>query len=178
MRLAPGARLITRHLELEVLHMPGHTPGLVCLHDRAHRLLFSNDHLLERISPNPLMELGPDGGDGHFRPLLAYLDSIRRTRALELDAVLPGHGPPFGGHRQVIDTLLGFYRRRQERFLSFLGDGPLTPHELSLRLFRQVRAGDTFLILSEVMANLEVLEAAGAVVREEADGLRRYRRAA
>jgi glyoxylase-like metal-dependent hydrolase (beta-lactamase superfamily II) len=175
--LEPGARLRTRHLDLEVLHMPGHTPGLVCLHDRGRGVLFSNDHLLERISPNPLIELGPDGGDGHFHPLLAYLDSVRRTRALEVDTVLPGHGPPFGRHREVIDTLLAFYRRRQERFLSMLRDGALTPWGLAQRLFRQVRPGDTFLVLSEVMANLEVLEAEGAVVREEQDGARRYRRA-
>ncbi len=174
--LSPGARLRTRHLELEVLHMPGHTPGLVCLLDRARGILFSNDHLLERISPNPLMELGPDGEDGFFRPLLAYLESTARTRALELNAVLPGHGPPFGGHRAVIDTLVGFYARRQERLLALLGDAPRAPFELAGLLFRSARPGDTFLVLSEVMANLEVLEARGAIAREERDGVRRYAR--
>jgi glyoxylase-like metal-dependent hydrolase (beta-lactamase superfamily II) len=174
--LEPGARLRTRHLELEVLHCPGHTPGLVCLHDAAHRLLFSTDHLLEHVSPNPLMELGPEGRDGHFFPLRAYLESARRVRGLELDLVLPGHGPPFTGHRRVIDALLGFYGRRQERFLLLLGDAALTPHALATRLFRQVRPRDAFLIFSEVMANLEVLEAQGAVAREERDGVRTYRR--
>ena len=58
------------------LHMPGHTPGLVCLYERARRLVFSDDHLLERISPNPLIDLGPDGRDGFFRPLVAYLASV------------------------------------------------------------------------------------------------------
>lgn len=175
--LAPGDRFRTRHLDLEVLHMPGHTPGLVCLYDRSHGLLFSDDHLLERISPNPLIELGPDGADGFFHPLRAYLESVRRTRALEVDLVLPGHGPPFGGHRAIIDTLLQFYERRQERFLAVLDGGPLSPYDLALHQFRRIRPGDAFLILSEVMANLEVLEAAGAIVREEADGVRRYRRA-
>jgi glyoxylase-like metal-dependent hydrolase (beta-lactamase superfamily II) len=176
--LEEGAHLRTRHLELELLHMPGHTPGLVCPYDRARRILFSGDHLLERVSPNPLIELGPDGEDGFFLPLRAYLESARRTRALEVDVVLPGHGPPFGDHRAVIDTLIGFYRRRQERLLEVLGAGPQTPFELATHLFRQVRPGDAFLVLSEVMANLEVLEAEGAVAREEAGGLRRYRRAA
>lgn len=176
--LDAGARLRTRHLDLEILHMPGHTPGLVCPYDRARRILFSGDHLLERVSPNPLIELGPDGADGFFLPLQAYLASALRTRALEVDVVLPGHGPPFAGHRAVIDGLLGFYQRRQERFLEVLGEGPQTPFELATRLFRRVRPGDAFLILSEVMANLEVLEAEGEVAREEDGGPRRYRRAA
>ncbi len=171
-----GARLRTRHLELEVLSMPGHTPGLVCLLDRRHRLLFSSDHLLERISPNPLIELGPDGSDGFFRPLVAYLESLARTRELEVDLILPGHGPPFGGHRQVIDSLRGFYARRQERFLAALEPGPRSPYEIASSLFKQLRPGDSFLVISEVVANLEVLEERGAVAREERDGVRRYRR--
>ena len=150
--------------------MPGHTPGLLCLHDRSHRILFSDDHLLERVSPNPLIELGPDGSDGFFRPLVAYLDSLARTRALEVDLVLPGHGPPFGRHREVIDTLRAFYARRQERFLEALQAGPLTPFEIASALFKQLRPGDAFLVLSEVIANLEVLEERGKVGRLEENG--------
>jgi len=171
-----GACLQTRHLELEVLHMPGHTPGLLCLLDRRSRILVSNDHLLERVSPNPLIELGPDGSDGFFRPLVAYMDSLTRTRELEVDLVLPGHGPPFGRHREVIDTLRAFYARRQERLLEMLDAGPRSPWELADALFRQLRPGDAFLVVSEVVANLEVLEARGAAVREERAGIRRYRR--
>lgn len=175
--LEEGARLRTRHLDLEVLNMPGHTPGMLCLLDRRHRLLFSSDHLLERVSPNPLIELGPDGSDGFFRPLVAYLDSLSRTRELEVDRILPGHGPPFGRHRDVIDSLRTFYVRRQERFLAVLEAGPRSPFEIAGAIFKQLRPGDSFLVVSEVIANLEVLEARGAVAREERDGIRRYRRA-
>jgi len=174
--LGEGARIRTRHLDLEVLHMPGHTPGLLCLLDRENRILFSNDHLLERVSPNPLLELGPDGADGYFCPLIAYLQSLSRTRELEVDLVLPGHGPPFGRHREVIDSLRVFYQRRQDRLLSVLHSGSLSPFEIALAIFKELRPGEAFLVLSEVVANLEVLEARGAVAREEADGIRRYRR--
>ncbi|HVO17889.1 MAG TPA: MBL fold metallo-hydrolase [Anaeromyxobacter sp.] len=170
----PGERLRTRHLDLEVLHMPGHTPGLLCLYDRAHRLLFSSDHLLERVSPNPLIELGPDGRDGYFRPLVEYLQSMERTRALEVELVLPGHGPPFTGHRAVADSLHSFYARRQERLLGQLRRGPRTPWELVRALFREPRPGDVFLAISEVAANLELMEERGVVAREERDGVRRY----
>jgi len=175
--LGEGARLRTRALELEVLHMPGHTPGLLCLYDRAHRLLFSGDHLLERTSPNPLIELGPDGEDGWFRPLVDYAESLARTRALEVDLVLPGHGPPFSGHRAVIDGLLRFYARRQGRLLEVLAEGPRTAFELARALFPVSRPGELFLVMSETMGNLEVLERSGAVGRTEEDGVYRYRRA-
>jgi glyoxylase-like metal-dependent hydrolase (beta-lactamase superfamily II) len=173
--IAPGTIIETRHLRLEVLHMPGHTPGLLCLYDRERRVFLAGDHLLEKVSPNPLIELGPDGRDGHFRPLLAYVESVGRMRALAIDLVLPGHGPPFGGHRAVIDALLGFYAKRQARIREVLADGPRTAYEVSRTLFPSQRPGDAFLTISETVANLEVLEARGEVVAEEADGVRRHR---
>jgi glyoxylase-like metal-dependent hydrolase (beta-lactamase superfamily II) len=159
--LAEGATLRGRHVELRVIHAPGHTPGLVVLHDAEHRLLLSGDHLLEHISPNPLLDLGPDDRPGWFRPLVAYERSIRDVRALELEAVLPGHGPPFGDHRRVIDSLLAFQRRRQERLRALLAAGPRTPWELARELFPKSGIGDLFLVVSETVANLEALEERG-----------------
>jgi glyoxylase-like metal-dependent hydrolase (beta-lactamase superfamily II) len=173
--LEEGAVVETRHLTLRALHMPGHTPGLVCLHAPEQRLLLSADHLLEKISPNPLIELGPNGEEGWFRPLVAYLASLARTRALELDLVLPGHGAPFAGHRAVIDALVAFYVRRQARIRELLDRGPLTAYEISRALFPSSRPGDAFLTVSETIANLEAMEADGTARRELVDGVWRFR---
>ena len=172
--IGEGDVIETRHLRLEVLHMPGHTPGLLCLYDRARRIFVSDDHLLERVSPNPLIELGPDGEAGGFRPLLAYLGSVARMRALEIDLVLPGHGPGFADHRAVIDRLAGFYERRQARIVELLAAAPLTPWELSRALFPSARPGDAFLTVSETIANLEVLEEQRRAARAERDGVIRF----
>ncbi len=172
--IGEGERIRARHLDLEVLHMPGHTPGLVCLYDRARRIFFSDDHLLQKISPNPLIELGPNGEEGYFRPLLAYLDSVRRMHALEIDLVLPGHGPPFPGHRAVIDRLVEFYGKRQGKLRELLALEPRTAWELSRALFPWAKPADAFLTMSETAANLELLEARGEVVHADAGGVRRF----
>jgi glyoxylase-like metal-dependent hydrolase (beta-lactamase superfamily II) len=173
--IGEGDVLRTRHLELRVLHMPGHTPGLLCLHDAAHRLFFSDDHLLEKISPNPLIELGPAGEEGFFKPLVAYLASVARMRALDLDLVLPGHGPAFSGHREVIDRLVAFYGKRQARIREVLAGGPATCAEVARALFPSARPGDAFLVLSETIANLEAMEERGEVARELVDGVYRFK---
>ncbi len=173
--IGEGALVEGRHLTFTVRHFPGHTPGLLALHAPSHGLLLSADHLLERVSPNPLMELGPDGRDGHFRPLVTYLASLERTRALDLALVLPGHGAPFGGHRGIIDGLLAYQAKRQARLAAALTAGPQTAWALCLGLFPAARPAETYLTMSETMGNLEVLEAEGRVVREEEGGLRRYR---
>jgi glyoxylase-like metal-dependent hydrolase (beta-lactamase superfamily II) len=173
--LEPGEVLRAKHAALEVHHMPGHTPGLLCLYDRRLRLFFSSDHLLEKVSPNPIIELGPGGEEGVFRPLVAYLESVGRLAAMDVDLVLPGHGPPFGQHRRVIERLLEFYRRRQGRVREVLAQGALTGYDVTMALFPQARPGDLFLAVSETVANLEVLEAQGEVSRETAGGTHRFR---
>jgi glyoxylase-like metal-dependent hydrolase (beta-lactamase superfamily II) len=165
-----GDVLRLRHVTLEILHMPGHTPGLVCAYDRERRIFLSDDHLLEKVSPNPLIEISPDREAPRFRPLVAYLESAARLRALDVDLVLPGHGPPFAEHRRVIDSLVSFYGKRQARILALLEERPRTIWELTTALFPATRPLDSFLTVSEVVANVEVLEARGAVVRALDDG--------
>ena len=162
------------HATFEPMHMPGHTPGLVCLYDREHRIFVSDDHLLEHVSPNPLIELGPNGEEG-WHPLVAYLESVARLRDLEVDLVLPGHAVPFSGHRKVIDGLLGFYRKRQERIRARLATGAATAWELTRALFPAAPLRASFLTVSEAVANLEVLEARGEVGRDVDGGVYRFR---
>jgi glyoxylase-like metal-dependent hydrolase (beta-lactamase superfamily II) len=168
-----GEPLRMKHATFHPVHMPGHTPGLLCLYDREHRLVLSDDHLLERVSPNPLIELGPDGEEG-WRPLVAYVESIGRLREMEVDLVLPGHAAPFGDHRGVIDRLLGFYAKRQQRIRDELAAAPLTGWELTVRLFPRSPASAMFLTVSEALANLEVLEDRGQVARELEGGVYRF----
>jgi glyoxylase-like metal-dependent hydrolase (beta-lactamase superfamily II) len=79
--LAPGTALKFKHFAAEVLHLPGHTPGLVSLWAPEKKIFFSDDHLLERVSPNPLIDL-----EGHPEPthraLVEYLRSAQRVRDL------------------------------------------------------------------------------------------------
>jgi glyoxylase-like metal-dependent hydrolase (beta-lactamase superfamily II) len=172
-----GAVIEGRALRFEVIEMPGHTPGLVCLWAPRHGVLIPADHLLEKISPNPIIELDAEGRQVH-RPLSVYLESLARTRALDVALVMPGHGPGFGGHRALIDGLLGFYEKRQEKLHGLLAERPRTGWELCQAIFPRASATEAFLTLSETVANLEVLEDRGAVVRVEEGGAWKFQRAA
>jgi glyoxylase-like metal-dependent hydrolase (beta-lactamase superfamily II) len=172
--LAAGERLRFRHFEAEVLHLPGHTPGLVCLWDAEHGVLFADDHVLARTSPNPFLEVREDGRTG--RALVNYFASIRRVMALEVDWVLPGHGEPFQGVRPLLERLFGFYARRQEKLLSALEAGADTAFAMTQVLFGPHEGPRLYLTLSEVVGNLEVMEDEGRVQTSEVDGLVRWAR--
>jgi glyoxylase-like metal-dependent hydrolase (beta-lactamase superfamily II) len=167
--LAEGDRLRFARFSADVLHLPGHTPGLVCLWAAAERVLFSDDHLLERVSPNPLLDLEGKAEPEH-KALCAYLRSTARVRDLPVSLVAPGHGDVFTGHAEVIDRLLHFYGKRQSLLLDLLREGDATPADLAPRLFPRAKPSQLYLVLSEVMGNLEVLEERGKIHRQEREG--------
>ena len=70
--------------DIEAVHTPGHSPGCVCLLDRAARMLFTGDTLCEW---GVLLDLA-----GSCAPE-TYLASVRRIKELStaFDTILPGH---------------------------------------------------------------------------------------
>lgn len=168
--LEHGQRLRFARFEGEILHFPGHTPGLVCLHVPERRILFTDDHLLARVSPNPLLELGEGGEEGAHKALVAYLASARRLHDMDLDWLMPGHGEPFRGHRRTLESLFGFYERRQRRIVEALRAEPKTAYALVADVFGEAGVLQMFLMLSEIVGNLEVLEEQGRVARELVSG--------
>lgn len=100
---------LTRHLEdgdwidlgsctLEVLHLPGHTPGSIALYDAERGELYSGDIVYD----DELLDSLPESD------IPAYRASLRRLRALPVTLVRPGHGPCFDGERlrEIIDRYL------------------------------------------------------------------------
>jgi glyoxylase-like metal-dependent hydrolase (beta-lactamase superfamily II) len=164
--LADGQVFHFAHFDGAILHAPGHTPGLVCLHVPVHRLLLADDHLLPTVSPNPFLDLSHGTGEGKFKALVRYAESAARVHALDLDAVVPGHGETFRGHRSLLDSLFVFHAARQDRLLARVRTAPATAHGLLAALFPRRETSWLMLTLSEVVAHLEVLEADGRIRRE------------
>ena len=175
--LAAGQRFRFKHFEAELLHLPGHTPGLVCLWDAEHRVFFADDHVLARTSPNPFLELVGEGPVSTGRALVHYFASIRRVMALDVDWVLPGHGEPFQDVRPLLERLFGFYAKRQQKLLAAMATGADTPFALAQALFGPHDGPRLYLTLSEVYGNLEVMEDDGRVRASEVGGLQRWAQA-
>ena len=167
--LRDGERLELRDRSLEVLHRPGHSPSDTLFWDAERRILIAGDHLIAQISSNPLLSRPLD--DSHERPkmLVAYLDSLARTRELPVQTVLPGHGEPVTEHAALIDQRFALHRRRAEKLRRLIAERPRTAYELAQELWGNVAVTQAFLTLSEVIGHLDLLIDAG-VVREVADG--------
>lgn len=69
---------------LECVLTPGHTPGHLCLYDRARKLMFTGDTVLFDITPNISYLVGSD-------TLTDYLHSLEKLEGYEVELALPAH---------------------------------------------------------------------------------------
>ena len=162
-----------------MLHRPGHSPSDTLFWDEQRALLIGGDHLIGHISSNPLIAraLGgrsgePDAGRPHA--LLNYIRSLRETRELPVEVVLPGHGDPVTGHAALIDERLAMHERRASRIRGLVEETPLTAYEIAQRLWGKVALTQAFLTLSEVLGHADLLLERGTIREVESGGVIRF----
>lgn len=172
--LTAGQELAVGDRRLEVIPAPGHTPGQVLLREPGEGWLFSADHLYPAPSWNVWLEAWAPGA-----PLRQYLQELERTALLRCRLVLPGHGLPFAGDRlpTACAAQARLHRKRADRLLALLGEEELTAHALAGREAPAAAADPAGVgrCMAEILAMLTYLEAMGAVVWREHDGLVRWR---
>ena len=169
--VSDGDEMRFRDRTLHVHHRPGHSPSDTLFHYRDRKLLIAGDHLLPHISSNPLMTRSLDGSRERPQSLVIYLESMRATREMELDLVLPGHGDPVTDHRALIDERFSMHERRAAKLERLIAERPRSAHELAQALWGNIAVTQAYLTLSEVLGHVDVLLNAGSVREVERDGV-------
>jgi glyoxylase-like metal-dependent hydrolase (beta-lactamase superfamily II) len=157
---------------LRVVWTPGHTPGHCCLLLEPDGILFVGDHLLPKITPH--VGLYPNGPEN---PLGDFLASHERIQKLDARLVCPAHGGVYEDHVRRARQLVDFHRVRKLTMLDVCRRGPHTAYEIALEAFA-ISPENRFQVMaatSETLAHLELLRREGRVLRDERNGLVRYR---
>ena len=161
---------------IQVFHVPGHAPGLVCL--RVDDILLTADHVLSRITPHQ----APESITAHMG-LAHYFESLRKIELLE------GIRIGLGGHEAPIENVSARCREIQsshdERLDQVLAacDEPRTMGEISRAIFGSLHGYNVLLGLEEAAAHVEHLHQLGALVAanieelEQGHSVARYLRA-
>lgn len=180
--VADGDELVAGGRTWHVRERPGHSPTDTVL--VSDGLLLAGDHLLERISSNPIAHVpigAPDptalaASSERPRTLLTYAASLRATAADDRgELILPGHGDPFTGAAALIERRLELHERRAAKILEALTH-PRSAADIGRDLWRHVPVTQAYLVLSEVLGHLDLLEARAQVRTDEHDGVVLYAR--
>jgi glyoxylase-like metal-dependent hydrolase (beta-lactamase superfamily II) len=172
--LDDGGTLELGDRHLEVLHRPGHSPSDTVFWDAERQILIAADHLLPKISSNPLITRPLDGSSKRTQALATYIESLKKTREMPAEIVLPGHGEPITDHAELIDSRFASHERRKEKLYRLVAERPRSGYELAQALWGNVAVTQAFLTLSEVIGHTDLLVNEGRVREADDDGVIRY----
>jgi glyoxylase-like metal-dependent hydrolase (beta-lactamase superfamily II) len=178
-RLADGEGLEFAGRTLQALHRPGHSPSDTVFWDAERQQLIGGDHLIGHISSNPLIArpLGGKSGEpggGRPRALMTYMRSLRETRAMPIETVLPGHGDPVTDHVKLIDERFALHERRAAKIAGLIADKPMSAYEIAQSLWGNVAVTQAYLTLSEVLGHVDLLLDRDEIRETEVGGVIRY----
>jgi glyoxylase-like metal-dependent hydrolase (beta-lactamase superfamily II) len=163
-------------IELVAIHTPGHTAGHLCYLDKEDCLLFSGDHLMRTITPNP--ELYWPARNGRLTGLGQFIESLELLKPYDIARAFPGHGQPIKQVARRIRFTLLHHEKRLESTREAVDEGRSTVWEVAQKLFPQVPEQppgvDYFLALKEALGHLVILEEQGRVRREDEGELLRF----
>lgn len=179
-RLRGGEELDLGGRSVRVLHVPGHSPGHVAVHDAANRALIIGDATL---GTTVMTADGRPAFPPTYRDVEPYVQSLHAFRALDADLLLTAHYPVYEGdgvarfldeseaYTEHVDAVLS-------RLLAASGT-PLTTLELVRTAGAELGpwpAGALDYAVFPATGNLERLEQRGLVGSQtDAAGRRRWR---
>ena len=149
---------------LTVIHTPGHSLGTCCLYESHQKVLFSGDHIIKHITPNPFVEINRKHiPDAQYQSLKSYLKSLDKLSGLEVKFVFPGHGEHIEDLLGIVSSYRVHHRDRADIVWNALKKQSRFIYDLIDDVFPFVPENDVFLAVSEIFVHLEMLVSDGRV---------------
>ena len=165
-----GERLEIGGRRLELVWTPGHTQGHLCVRELDQDILFTGDHMLERITPH----VGTwSAGEGNA--LHRYEESLELVARLNPKLALGAHQAVIEQPAERVQEIRAHHQKRRETALSAIQDEWKPALEVMAAMFGELEdAMQTLLAVSETHVHLEALVLEERARREDGGEPPRY----
>jgi glyoxylase-like metal-dependent hydrolase (beta-lactamase superfamily II) len=143
-----------------VMHTPGHTPGHVILVGEDHAI--TGDLILMEETSNVAYVPLPG-----YHPLRSYLESLVKVTQLDVETLVPSHGPLIRDPVSRVREIFNHHRERLRQAASALEKGRLSLREVAEEIkwskgsFSSLTPLDKWLALLETLSHLDFLTETG-----------------
>ncbi len=169
-----GEELSLGEETLKVIPTPGHTPHCVSFCLSRRKILFSGDFIMAHMDPKPTIR---GGEDGSFFPFRAYIQSIEKVQAHDIELILPSHGKEIRDAGKRISAIKESIHAGRESVLKSIREEQKSPFQIFSELNSGHETGQIYFGVAEVIAHLELFRLEGKVLKTETKGLDYYRQA-
>jgi glyoxylase-like metal-dependent hydrolase (beta-lactamase superfamily II) len=164
--------------KFKVLDLPGHTKGLCGLYEENHKMLFSGDHILNKITPNIIFWNFEEDS------LQIYKNSLEKVRNMDVKYIYSAHRDIVENHVKRIDEILIHHEKRLKEIFDFIADEKKTAYEIANSITWDFGDGDfgkfgvqqVWFAVSEMLSHLEHLRHKGILEKVEFDNETRYKK--
>ncbi len=159
----------------QVFEVPGHAQSHLAFYREKDGAMVGGDHVLAKISSNPLLEPPLNYGEERPKPLLQYNHSLKRVMGLPVDTIYTGHGAEVKNANALIASR---FERQHDRAMfvkDMIEEQSLTAFDICVRLFPTVYKRELDLTMSETIGQLDYLLDIGAAgVEKNEQGVYSY----
>ncbi|MDN3438013.1 MBL fold metallo-hydrolase [Planococcus sp. APC 3900] len=163
------------HPEWQVLETLGHAQSHLSFWNKETHEMIGGDHVIAKVSSNPLIEPPLDPKQGRPKSLLQYNASLSRLLKMPVDVIYSGHGEEIRNVDELITARLTKQHQRAMKALGMIGDEERTVYGLTKELFAHAYEKELGLTLSETIGQIDYLLEDGLITeRLGEDGIFYY----
>lgn len=177
-KIKPGRKISIGDYNFVAIDEAGHTPGMLGLYEKDHKILFCGDHILGKITPN-ITYWGDEFGDS----LGIYLENLEKIKDLDIKHLYSSHRFLVEDVNARIDELKNHHKDRLADCLQIIEKlGSANTTEITQQMQWDIKSKDwtdfpssqKWFAVAEAAAHLKHLVIQARIKEEVVDGVGYY----
>ncbi|USK72490.1 MBL fold metallo-hydrolase [Peribacillus asahii] len=162
--------------EWQIIETKGHAQSHISLYRKKDQLWIAGDHIIKHISSNASIEPPLSRNQERVKPLIQYMDNLKKCANIPTSTVLTGHGSIVTNLPELVSERLSDIDDRAARIKDIIKDNDKSGFDIVNELFSTKTVKEQLiLVVYETAGHLDLLLHRREIVEMKKNGIKYYR---